>query len=164
MRRRWWHSGKPHHPRLWPLFSANVAKDVASYLVENLSPLKLIRMGNLKGGLYRKSTLASDFDLLLGRECGATFIDRAFLDFVSKKPHHDNIIEKDSTSGGHFIVKPAGSYLLQEFEKYKHGFTGTGDALINCPPLPDRAQKPANASLLSSDSDVGQIQIEKHVQ
>ncbi|KAF2473741.1 uncharacterized protein BDR25DRAFT_341026 [Lindgomyces ingoldianus] len=115
--------------------------DVASYVVESLQPLKLTRVGNLKG-----------------RECGATCVDREFLEWCSKNlkriPRKD-IIESDSTSGGHFIVKPTGRWLLDEFERNKHAFSGVESADIELPEdINDASGAPED-----DDSDSGMISI-----
>ena len=53
-----------------------------------------------------------------------------------------DILEKDSGTGGHFIVKYTGKILLDRFERHKHAFSGKETADIVLP----RNAKVANHS------------------
>ncbi|ORY17005.1 hypothetical protein BCR34DRAFT_611282, partial [Clohesyomyces aquaticus] len=90
--------------------------DVASYVVESLRPLKLTKMGSLKGD-----------------ECGAIFIDQAFLKWCQQKLKRNDLLESNPDLGGHFVVKEKGRYFLEEFEKHKHVFSGSETADIELP-------------------------------
>ncbi|KAF2866044.1 hypothetical protein BDV95DRAFT_584773 [Massariosphaeria phaeospora] len=90
--------------------------DVASYVLESLSPLKMTRVGGLKG-----------------KRCGATCIDRAFLQWYSKKFKRSDIIDDDSSAGGHINLTETGRELLESFERHKTHFTGRETADIEVP-------------------------------
>ncbi|KAF2737635.1 actin-like ATPase domain-containing protein [Polyplosphaeria fusca] len=114
--------------------------DVASYLVESFDPLKLVRVGSLKG-----------------RECGATFIDRAFLDYCSKKLKKDDILKGDSSSGGHFVVSKEGRLLLDEFERHKRAFDGSKSAEIEVSFESDSADVSDTGALPLSAADLKEM-------
>jgi hypothetical protein len=64
-----------------------------------------------------------------------------------------DILEKDSRTGGHFIVKYTGKLLLDQFERHKHAFSGNETADIVLP----RSAKVANHS--SDEIDSGSIPV-----
>jgi hypothetical protein len=80
--------------------------DMASYKVEQLTPLKLTNVGGISGA-----------------KCGATRVDQAFLEWLQPK-FVNQISERDVTLAGPLVLKPLGILLLKRFQKIKHPFDG----------------------------------------
>jgi hypothetical protein len=90
--------------------------DLVSYRINRVEPLELTRVGGLSGD-----------------KCGATFIDRAFLEWLLPRLENLDIRPQDFSTGGHMVLMPKGRVLLERFEKVKHLFNGTGDGQITLP-------------------------------
>ena len=80
--------------------------DMASYKVEQLTPLKLTNVGGISGA-----------------KCGATRVDQAFLEWLQPK-FVNQISERDVTLAGPLVLKPLGILLLKRFQSIKHQFDG----------------------------------------
>jgi hypothetical protein len=102
------------------------AKDLVSYYLDNLNPLRLIRVGNVSGksairsvraivGLIRKT----------GAPIGATTVDRAFLRWLGSKLRNLDIDPEEYGNGGHYILTKIANTLLNRFEVFKRSFTGS---------------------------------------
>lgn len=61
----------------------------------------------------------------LGDECGATFIDRAFLEWLQPKLQDVDLTPENFTTGGHLAFEPTPRFLLRQFEPIKHAFDGS---------------------------------------
>jgi len=112
--------------------------DVASYKVTSMDfdtkQIKLEQVGYPLGEatLPKQQTFVL---IVLGRKCGATYIDTSFIRFVKDRVgesdweqlnHTDG---QDSALGGHNIVKPNVRILHERFEPVKHQFDGKGQAV-----------------------------------
>jgi len=82
--------------------------DLASYHLESIDPLKLIRIGNVSGA-----------------QVGATTVDRAFLAWIETKLGGLDIRPAEYGKGGHYILMPMANVLLGKFEAFKCNFTGS---------------------------------------
>lgn len=67
----------------------------------------------------------------VGGKCGATFIDRAFLEWLQPKLENEKLVSKDSLTSGHFVVMKMGRILLERFERIKHEFSGSENGDIS---------------------------------
>jgi len=67
---------------------------------------------------------------LVGANCGATFIDRAFIRWIKSLSTNLDIGDNDVGSGGHFLLTPERKVLLGRFEPLKRQFTGEEDNTI----------------------------------
>jgi hypothetical protein len=72
-------------------------------------------------------------NFISGRKCGATFIDKAFLEWLHPRLENLDILPKDFGTGGHFVLMPKGKIILERFERVKHAFDGTGQGNIQLP-------------------------------
>jgi hypothetical protein len=59
-----------------------------------------------------------------GDKCGATCVDRAFLEWLEPKVQNLNISPRDVGNGGHFVITKEGCILMSRFERVKHAFDG----------------------------------------
>lgn len=71
----------------------------------------------------------NETDHPLGNQCGATFVDTGFLDFVKDRLGEDdwlklNEAEQNNTTGGHNIIQPKIRILQNKFIPIKHHFDG----------------------------------------
>ena len=67
----------------------------------------------------------------IGANCGATFIDMAFIRWLKSMATNLNIGDNDEGSGGHFLLTPERKALLHRFEPLKRQFTGEEDNTIS---------------------------------
>jgi hypothetical protein len=72
-------------------------------------------------------------NFISGGRCGATFIDKAFLEWLHPRLENLDILPKDFGTGGHFVLKEKGNIILERFEREKHAFDGTGQGNIQLP-------------------------------
>ena len=77
-------------------------------------------------GQFRSNNIA-------GGRYGATFIDRAFLEWIQPKLPDLDILPTDYGAAGHFVLMPKGRILLERFQTIKHAFNGTGSNNIITP-------------------------------
>jgi len=63
----------------------------------------------------------------IGANCGATFIDRAFIRWLKSMATNLAIDGDDVGSGGHFLLTEEQKSLLGRFEPLKRQFTGEED-------------------------------------
>ena len=68
-----------------------------------------------------------------GGRYGATFIDKAFLEWMQPRLENLDILPKDFSTGGHFVPVPKGRVILERFERIKQAFDGTGEGNIQLP-------------------------------
>ncbi|KAF2496481.1 hypothetical protein BU16DRAFT_581790 [Lophium mytilinum] len=68
----------------------------------------------------------------LGMKCGATQVDRAFLQWVQQRLQN-RISERDVTLPGPLVLNPLGILLLRRFEAIKRQFDGRKTTDINLP-------------------------------
>ena len=72
-------------------------------------------------------------NFILGGRYGATFIDKAFLEWLHPRLENLDILPKDFGTGGHFVLMPKGKVILDRFERVKQAFDGTGEGNIQLP-------------------------------
>jgi hypothetical protein len=89
---------------------------VVSYRIDSIDPLALTKVGEASG-----------------HQCGATYIDRAFVDWCQEKLVNLQSYENDYGSGGHYIMEHKLRLLLKRFEPHKHRYNGNKNATINIP-------------------------------
>jgi len=68
-----------------------------------------------------------------GGRYGATFIDKAFLEWLHPRLENLDILPNDFGTGGHFVLMPKGRVILDRFERVKQAFDGTGEGNIQLP-------------------------------
>lgn len=90
-----------------------------------------------------------------GGEYGATFVDRAFLDWLRPKLMDKDLIPIDFLTRGHYIMSPILRVLLARFEIVKHAFEGTQHADLTIP----RGISLDNDQV--KDGDIGILQISR---
>lgn len=103
--------------------------DLASYRIDRISPLKM--------------TMIDKTD---GAECGATFIDKAFMEWLEpmlvgvkkeagRREERDvRLISQDVKTGGHFVFQPLARSLLRDyFESIKENFDTREDRDVQLP-------------------------------
>jgi hypothetical protein len=72
-------------------------------------------------------------DCASGAQCGAEFVDLAFLKWLHPRVPNLDISPKDFGTGGHMVLKRDRRFLLDRFERVKHGFDGTKEGNITLP-------------------------------
>ncbi|KAF1808248.1 hypothetical protein P152DRAFT_485607 [Eremomyces bilateralis CBS 781.70] len=92
--------------------------DIATYCVENIDPFKLSLIEKDDGSESR---------------CGATFVDRAFLEWLEPKLANVHLFSEDVTAGGHSVFSPLTSLLLKRFKPVKEAFDSTDKGNIQLP-------------------------------
>lgn len=100
--------------------------DIASYFIESDDPVRISPIGRPVGerrrGLWN---LQRNANCALGAKCGATFIQRKFIEWLQPKIQGVELLPKDYTSGGHFLVHPEARILLDRFERWMHNYDGS---------------------------------------
>lgn len=114
--------------------------DLASFFVDSVKPLKLMKVGELQGDT-----------------CGATCVDRGFIRLCSEKLGRNDLIQTGADIGGHVMFTHLGHELLESFEKYKQDFDGftnadidLPDTWIDDPTIPSSGQLTISASEMRS--------------
>ncbi|KAK3343427.1 hypothetical protein B0T25DRAFT_464384 [Lasiosphaeria hispida] len=90
--------------------------DLVTYRFDRLEPLELEKIGPVSG----------DY-------CGATYIDRAFLEWIESKITNIDMRAQEHGTGGHFVHEAKRNTILDRFEKCKRQFTGTETNILTMP-------------------------------
>ena len=72
---------------------------------------------------------------LLGAEsrCGATFVDKAFLEWLQPKLVGVRLFPEDVATGGHIVFDPLTHLLLERFQTIKETFDDRDSAQLQLP-------------------------------
>lgn len=70
---------------------------------------------------------------MLGANCGATFIDRAFINWVESKITNVNLRSQKTGADGQLVLDPKGTTIMSRFERCKRQFTGSETNTLTLP-------------------------------
>ncbi|KAK5653400.1 hypothetical protein OQA88_8885 [Cercophora sp. LCS_1] len=90
--------------------------DLVTYCLEEVEPLKLSKVGYISGA-----------------HCGATFIDRAFINWFESKITNANIRSHKTGADGQLVLDTRGTTILNRFERFKRQFTGAETNTLTLP-------------------------------
>jgi hypothetical protein len=68
-----------------------------------------------------------------GAECGATFIEKAFLEWLEAKLDGVRLVPQAVATGGHSIFEPLTKELLRRFRVLKHKFDEVPSGSVQLP-------------------------------
>jgi hypothetical protein len=82
-----------------------------------------------------RANISQDFvaESSIGDACGATFVDRAFLEWLEPKLVNARLISQNITTGGHSVFEPITELLMDRFQVIKHRFDDEESAQIQLP-------------------------------
>ena len=72
-------------------------------------------------------------DLFKGDECGAAFIERAFLEWLQEKLEEVTLLPENFGTGGHSTLGKLSNLLLSRFEVIKKSFDEKPNSVLQLP-------------------------------
>jgi hypothetical protein len=70
----------------------------------------------------------------IGKLCGSTYVDEAFLEWLEPKLLNVRLLSQNTHTGGHMVFEPLSKDLLIDFQAAKHSFDAVDSANIQLPP------------------------------